>query len=170
MRWLIIIALVALGLPCPAVAQTLPVQRIQVGVLSRTYLLDRFHADQAQGRLPIVIFLHGLGTLISEGVLPRFDIRFADLPSMEPALIVRPQGVNRRWDSVPGRIATWRRLSGTDGEPVDDIAFLRALIEHLVADENGDPARVYVAESRPAGSWCRASRAKWATRWPRWRM
>lgn len=27
---------------------------------------------------------------------------------------------------------------------MDDIAFMRALIDHLVADENGDPARVYV--------------------------
>lgn len=145
MRRLIILALVAFGLSRPAVAQMMPMQRIQVGDLSRTYLLDRFHADQAHGRLPIVIFLHGLGTLISEGVPLRFDIRFAVLPSMEPALIVRPQGVNRRWDSVPGRIGTWRRLSGTDGELVDDIAFLRTLIDHLVADENGDPARVYVA-------------------------
>ena len=129
----------------PSRAQPSPVQHIQVGDLSRAYLLDRFHADQAQGRLPIVIYLHGLGTLITEGVPARFDIRFDSVPGMEPALVVRPQGVDRRWDSKPGRIATWTRLAGTDGEPVDDIASLRTLIDHLVADENGDPTRVYVA-------------------------
>lgn len=35
--------------------------------------------------------------------------------------------------------------SGLDGEPVDDIGFLRELIAELIAHENGDPARVYVA-------------------------
>ncbi len=131
----------------PALAQSplVPVQHIQVGELSRTYLLDRFHADQAQDRLPIVIYLHGLGTLITEGVPPRFDIPFTAGPDMGPALIVRPQGVDRRWDSKPGAISTWTRLAGTNGEPVDDIAFLRTLVDHLVAGENGDPARVYVA-------------------------
>ncbi len=38
----------ALGQSPPA-----PVRHIRVGELLRTYLLDRFHADQAQGRLPI---------------------------------------------------------------------------------------------------------------------
>lgn len=122
-----------------------PVLHLKIGTLDRSYLLDHFHADQTKGQLPIVIFLHGLGTLITEGVPERYDIPFAAEPGMDPALIVRPQGVDRRWDAKPGRIRTWTRLAGTDGEPVDDIAFLRALIDHLVADENGDPARVYVA-------------------------
>ena len=126
-------------------AQLGPVQHIQVGPLDRTYVLERFHSDQAQGRLPVVIYLHGLGTLVSEGVPPRYDIPFTSQPGMAPALVAHPQGVDRRWDPVPGRITTWQRLAGTNGEPVDDIAFLRTLIDHLVADENGDPARVYVA-------------------------
>ena len=61
---------------------------------------------------------------------------------MEPALLVRPQGVDRRWDSKPGRIATWTRLAGTDGEPVDDIAFMRTLIDHLVADALDEACKV----------------------------
>lgn len=140
-----VLALAPFFLCSPSRGQPSPLQHIQVGDLIRTYLLDRFHAEQSDGRLPIVIYLHGLGTLITEGVPARFDIRFAAEPGMEPALLVRPQGVDRRWDSKPGRINTWARLAGTNGEPVDDIAFLRALIDHLVADENGDPARVYVA-------------------------
>ena len=147
MRRLAVLALLILMPLRAALAQPVAgsLLHIKVGALDRTYLLDRFQADQARGRLPIVIFLHGLGTLISEGVPARYDIPFATEPGMDPALIVRPQGVDRRWDPKPGRIKTWTRLAGTDGEPVDDIAFLRALIDHLVADENGDPARVYVA-------------------------
>lgn len=41
-------------------------------------------------------------------------------------------------------IDTWRRLSGLDGESVDDIGFLRTLIAELVAHENGDGTRLYV--------------------------
>jgi polyhydroxybutyrate depolymerase len=129
----------------PSWAQTGPMQHLQVGALQRGYVLERFRANEATGRLPIILYLHGLGTLVTEAVPPRFDIPFTALPEMEPVLMARPQGVDRRWDSVPAQIDTWQRLSGTQGEPVDDIAFLRALIDHLVADENGDPARVYVA-------------------------
>ncbi len=125
-------------------AQVGPVQHIQVGPLDRTYLVERAGPAETTGRLPIIIYLHGLGTLISDGVPPRFDVPFASLPELAPALVVHPQGVDRRWDPVPARIRTWQRLAGTSGEPVDDIAFLRALIDRLVADENGDPARVYV--------------------------
>ena len=125
-------------------AQGGPVRHLQVGALDRTYILERYIPDQATGRLPVIIYLHGLGALITEGVPPRFDIRFDTLPGMPPVLIVRPQGVDQRWDSVPGRIRTWQRLAGTNGEPVDDIAFLRALIDRVIAEENGDPSRVYV--------------------------
>ena len=34
---------------------------------------------------------------------------------------------------------------------MDDIAFLRTLIDHLVAEENGDPSRVYVAGTSSGG-------------------
>ena len=142
---LAVLTVAALIACSPAQAQLGPVQHIQVGPLDRTYVLERFHSDQAQGRLPVVIYLHGLGTLVSEGVPPRYDIPFTSQPGMAPMLVAHPQGVDRRWDSTPGRIATWQRLAGTNGEPVDDIALLRTLTDHLVADENGDPARVYVA-------------------------
>lgn len=122
-----------------------PVRTIPVGGLVRSYAVTRVGADAATGRLPVVIVLHGLGQLIADGPHPRYGLPFEAHPELGPALVVRPQGVNRRWDAVPGRIATWRRLSATDGTAVDDIAFLRTLIDHLVLHQNGDPARVYVA-------------------------
>ncbi len=139
------ILMMALTLCGPARAQPSPVQHMEVGGLSRAYLLDRFGAGPPQGRLPIVIYLHGLGASITDAVPARFDIPFAAEPGMEPALIVRPQGVHRQWDTRTGRISRWSLLATLTGGPADDIAFMRALIAHLVADENGDPARVYVA-------------------------
>lgn len=144
LRW-VAFALVMLAWCTSSRAQPTPLQHIRVGELDRTYLLDRFHADQAQARLPVIIYLHGVGTLISEGVPSRYDIPFTAQPGMEPALMVRPQGVDRRWDPVPARIRTQQRPAGTDSGQGDDIAFLRTLIDHLVAEENGDPARIYVA-------------------------
>jgi len=146
MRRTIVSALATLIAWSPGWAQPGPVQHIQVGPLDRTYVIERSHPDQAADRLPIIVYLHGLGVLVSEGnPPPRFDIPFTAETGMMPVLVVHPQGVDRRWDSVPGRIKTWQRLAGTDGEQVDDIAFLRTLIDHLVAVENGDPTRVYVA-------------------------
>ena len=60
---MVVLALATFLLSAEAIAQAGPLQHIQVGNLDRTYLLDRFHAGEASGRLPIVIFLHGLGTL-----------------------------------------------------------------------------------------------------------
>lgn len=122
-----------------------PIYDLQVGTQTRSYSLNRYHADQARARLPVVIFLHGTGYHITDTLPARYDIPFTALPDMEPALIVRPQGANRVWNIVPGRVDTWRPLSGLNGEQVDDIGFLRTLIAWLVDHANGDPARVYLA-------------------------
>ena len=76
----------------PARAQLGPVQHIQVGPLDRAYALERFHSDQAPGRVPVVISLHGLGTLISEGVPPRYAIPFTSQPGMAEVMFYRVDG------------------------------------------------------------------------------
>ena len=80
----------------PARAQLGPVQHIQVGPLDRTYVLERFRSDEAPGRLPVVVYLHGLGTLVSEGGPPRYDVPFTSQPGIAPKLVAHPQGVDRR--------------------------------------------------------------------------
>jgi polyhydroxybutyrate depolymerase len=122
-----------------------PVRQIRVGDQTRFYKLEKHHTENAHSPLPIIIYLHGTGARITEPLPARYDIPFADLPDLEPALIVHPQGANRTWDAIPRQLDSWERLSGLDGEPVDDIGFLRELIAELIAHENGDPARVYVA-------------------------
>jgi polyhydroxybutyrate depolymerase len=126
-------------------------RQIRVGDQTRFYRLERHHAESAHNPLPIFIYLHETGTRISEPLLTRFDIRFARLADLEPALIVFPLGVNRIRAAIPRPTITWRRLSGFDGEQVDDIGFLRALIADLITHENGDAARVYVVGDSAGG-------------------
>jgi polyhydroxybutyrate depolymerase len=121
------------------------VWRVQVGDQTRIYGLHRHHIEQAHGPVPIIIYLHGAGQLVTDPVLLRYDIPFGDLPDLEPALIVSPQAADRRWDAIPGSVEAWQRRSGLDGEQVDDIGFLRAVIDDVIAREHGDPSRVYVA-------------------------
>ncbi len=121
---------------------------ITVGRDVRSYALERFRAADAQRRLPVIVFLHGSQTDIREPIEPRFDVPFEPVAGMEPALIVRPQGIDGRW-AISGEQFEWRRriwrwLRGRNTERPDEIAFLDALVAHLVADENGDPERVYV--------------------------
>jgi polyhydroxybutyrate depolymerase len=84
-----------------------------------------------------------MGTQITD-IPDTFDIPFGELSELGPALIVRPQGANRTWDVIPAAVNSYRRLSGLDGEKVDDIGFLRALIVRIVEQEGGDPTRVYL--------------------------
>ena len=121
------------------------IHQIDVGGQTRVYSLDRHDTTGTSGLLPIIIFLPGAGTHLGEAILPRYDLPFATVPGLGPALIVQAQGANRRWDSVPGSIDTWQRLSGLDGVPVDDTGFIKAIVADLIQRENGDPHRVYVA-------------------------
>lgn len=132
----------------PAQASTQPpaVQSIAVGHQPREYTLARIGPPAApDALLPVILVLPGLGTRITHPILSRFDLPFAAVPGIPPALLATLQGANRTWDSIPAGVDTYRRVSGLDGEQVDDIAFLRALIAHLVATAGADPARIYVA-------------------------
>ena len=144
LRFFLIVAGLFIAAPTLAQQQEEPVHQIRVGEQMRFYKLERHRTESAHSPLPIIIYLHGTGTRIAEPLLTRYDLPFARLPDLEPALIVLPQGANRTWDAIPRQFNTWRRLSGLDGEQVDDIGFLRVLIAELIAHENGDAARVYV--------------------------
>ncbi|QXD14135.1 alpha/beta hydrolase fold domain-containing protein [Rhodocaloribacter litoris] len=109
----------------------------------RTYLLNLppSYADSADP-YPLVIALHGLG-----GDAWQFerDYRFTDKATADEFVVAYPEGIPSRG---PLRLRMWN--AGTCcGEPVeqnvDDVAFISALIGHLVATYRIDPQRVYVA-------------------------
>ena len=105
------------------------IRHLDIGGHPRVFKIETLGPTPANGALrPIIVELHGSGVDVREPGASRFFPNFSTVTEMPSALLVRPQGANRVWDVIPGGIANWRRLSGTDGVPVDDIAFLRAVI------------------------------------------
>jgi len=116
---------------------------LTVGGQDRAYFLNRHKLDALTGKAPILIYLHGIGALASEELSHRYDIPFTELPDLEPILILRPQGMNREWDTISRAIDASRRPSGFDGRDADDLGFFRSMIDEMVERERGDPDRVY---------------------------
>jgi polyhydroxybutyrate depolymerase len=105
--------------------------------IERTAELYRPNPARA-GPLPLVIALHGIGQNLKSlrGWLP-----------LEPAadrdgfVLAYPVAIDLRWSY--GRPVI-RPMPAVGGEPVDDIGFLRLLIDDLVTKKIADPARIYV--------------------------
>jgi len=125
------------------------IEELSINGQQRIYALERFQTNTAHGRLPIIIYLHGLFGDVTKPEPLRFALPFDTLPNMEPALLVRPQGVDGKWNAPAERPNSrrefLRRLFGLAPAPADDVAFVRALINVLVEHDNGDPQRIYVA-------------------------
>ena len=131
----------AIVLPCRADAAG-EIRRLDIGGHPRVYKIEALGPAPANGALrPIIIELHGVGTDVRDSNASRFFPNFSSVTGMPSVLLVRPQGANRTWDTIPGGVSDWRRLSGTDGVPVDDIAFLRAVLADVAAKDGGDLKR-----------------------------
>lgn len=103
---------------------------LDVGGVSRTYLL---HVPKSlpEGKLvPLVLVFHGGGSRASS--MPNFT-RFDQLADEQSFLVAYPESVNRNWNDTRG-------LS-----PGDDVGFIRALIPELERTHGVDPKRVYAA-------------------------
>ena len=160
MRWLAVVAMLMVAASRPGAAQPMhdpggTIQSLQVGGETRTYRLEVPPAAGA-AKLPVIIFLHGVDTDITAPIQARYDIPFETLPGREMAVIVRLQGRDGRWNvgpRGPGSRLNWiRHWIGLDRPEADDIGFLRALIDQVVAHDHGDPARVYVAGVSAGGA------------------
>lgn len=119
-------------------------RRLEVGTHGRVYTVEALGGPARGVARPIIVELHGTGTDVRDNGKTRYLPNFATVNDIEPVLIVRPQGANRVWDLLPGKLDDWRRLSGTDGVQVDDIAFLRAVIADVAARDGGDPKRAFL--------------------------
>ena len=128
-----LLALLALGCGRGAALQT---HSFEHGGLTRTYHLLPV---EVVGPQPLVVALHGGG-----GRGDRFDRNTGAQIEREARArgwrVVFPEGVAKGWnDGRPLKSARDRERAG-----VDDVAFLGALIDHLVARGGVDRTRIYM--------------------------
>jgi polyhydroxybutyrate depolymerase len=104
--------------------------------LERTYL---FHIppsyDEAEP-MPLVFALHGGGGT-GENMI-KLTEEFNDLADEKGFLVVYPDGIEKHWND--GRKIENRRAHADN---IDDVGYLKALVEHISQDYFVDPARIY---------------------------
>lgn len=111
---------------CGATGQTL-----QVGGHARSFLLH-VSTTAASGKYPLVIALHGGG---GTAAYMAKQSRFAELADREGFAVVFPESFNGYWND--GRVGSGAEMD------IDDVGYLRALIDHLVATYPIDQDRVF---------------------------
>ena len=111
---------------------------LQVGDVTRSYYVYRPAGARESGLLPVVLVLHGGGRADGDETAARTGYR--RLADRYGFIAVYPNGMDAQWND--GRGKTYRRVTGN--RDADDVGFISALIDHLVASDTADPARVYV--------------------------
>lgn len=127
---------VASVMTAPAFAQDAASERsLTVGREQRTYLVSQ--PDGVAGPQPVVIALHGAGES-AQGFLGYLGLE--ETAAKNRFTTVYPQGIGRVWND--GRPAAMRLKAVLT--PGDDVAFLLALTQRLVAEGIADPNRIYL--------------------------
>lgn len=126
------------------------------GVHSRTMTVDGTNREfsyfvpgnTAGKHLPIVIYLHGYGDnmrhILGEGIVSSASSKWMDVAEREGFLVLYPLGTKAgRWRSKAGWNDCRQDADGNNTQ-VDDVAFIRQLIDFAIENLNGDRSRVYV--------------------------
>lgn len=109
----------------------------------RLYLVRTPSSWDGQSSLPVVLMLHGGGGDM-DGT--EESSRMTEAGTKAGYMVVYPEGVGKK--VLGRRFGTWNAgvCCGTAmSEQVDDVAFIRTLIDTLVAERHADPKRIYVA-------------------------
>jgi polyhydroxybutyrate depolymerase len=123
---IVLLLFAACHAPAPGTAKS--------GLAGRTFLVHAPARPTAAPR-PLVILLHGrYGT----GVQVEGHSGLSAIADREGFVAVYPDGVDRSWHD--------KREDGPAAEQhVDDVAFVSSLIDKMIAEQDVDPKRVYVA-------------------------
>lgn len=138
MRWILVlmgIAGIALQLPTSAPAADGPLAPHRIG--NRTYQL--FVPPGSSGARPLVIALHGGG---GNGAQLAKSAGLIDTATKEGFILALPEGSSRF-----GKLETWNAggcCAYAMREKIDDIGFIRSMIDELERTQPVDPKRVYV--------------------------
>ena len=142
-RWLMILALGA-GAPSlcaqPPGTSSSTLQRLEVDGRTRQYLVDLPPRYDRSRRYPLVLNFHGGGGSPNAA---KTQSGFSLLGAREDVIVVYPAGTGRLRDD---RLLTWNTVTCcgyAQRAKVDDVAFVRALLDRLEADYSIDSTRVY---------------------------
>jgi polyhydroxybutyrate depolymerase len=110
-------------------------ETIEVDGRERTYWLHVGSTVLEASPAPLVLAFHGgLGT----GAGMEKLTKFSELADSEGFIVAYPDGYKRSWNAGNG-------AGEAEAAGVDDVAFVRALIETLERDQPVDPRRIYAA-------------------------
>ncbi len=141
----IFVAALALCLMCTACSSPLPgtvKECIGVGDLNRTYLVHASTAFDGKAKLPLVVALH---PFTGTGEIMERMTGFSALADRENFIVAYPDGNQYVWNADPAAPSSLLK------PPADDVAFIAALIDHLVAEHGADPDRVYLTGASSGG-------------------
>ncbi len=104
----------------------------------RTYFVHFPPNRSAIEAKPVVFVLHGGGGADAQEMAKRTGMNA--IADREGFIAVYPYGVDGQWND--GRGKTFRRAKDNTG--VDDVGFISAIIDELIASVKADPRRIYV--------------------------
>ncbi len=126
----------------PAIAADNPLtplrESILAGEYTRTYALYRPTGWDKLKNMPLVLLLHGSG-----GDAEKMEqlTGFIAIAEREKFILAYPEGMNQQWNDGRGR-----------NEEINDVGFIRTLIDFLVMEYKIDSNKVYVAGMSNGGS------------------
>jgi polyhydroxybutyrate depolymerase len=141
---LAITALLATGLPESSAAERARPARADRQTLvhdgvERSYVV-RVPGNLARGEVPLVLVLHGGGGNADNA---EHMTGFTALAQRHGFIVAYPEGSSR----LKGRLLTWNAghcCGHAMKQRIDDVGFIRALLDRLGADYPVDPDRIYV--------------------------
>ncbi len=109
------------------------------GGIKRSYLIQ---SPKGSGPFPVILLLHG-GTQSGEKVWTQTSL--PTLAARQNYILVAPDGINEQWNDGRGITMSGKRSS------VDDVGFLRALVQKVIRENNGDASRVFITGASNGG-------------------
>jgi polyhydroxybutyrate depolymerase len=110
-------------------------RKITVDGLQRHYIIHLPPSFNSLKKLPLIFALHGGGGT-AKGAIPFYNLEGPG--DKNNFIIVYPDAVNKAW-SIPGMAS---RVKGLD-TTVNDLHFMNALLDTMIASYKADPAQVF---------------------------
>ncbi len=123
--------------------QQMTTHQLKIGDQQRSYdlFIPGNYSLRPQNQFPLVIVLHGGG---GNSEISEHMTRFVSWANGKEFILIHPNGTGR----MRNRLLTWNAgncCAYAHEENIDDVGFIRALIDHVSTELRVDPKRIYVA-------------------------